>query len=82
MQPTSTPKTLGQTWGEKVAARRQQLGLSQQQLADLCETTQQTISKIETGAILPRDRLKVTIAARLGTTVAQLFAWPDDLAVG
>lgn len=63
-------------WGASVAERRRALGLTQQQLADLCGIEQQTISKIENGGMIPLDRLKVTIAAKLGTTPAELFPWP------
>ena len=76
-QPTTPPKSLGAIWGDAVAERRKLLGLSQQTLADLCGTTQQTISKIELGEIIPRDRLKVTIANRLGVPLSALFAWPE-----
>lgn len=62
--------------------RRRQLGLSQAQLAKLCQAaspegvTQQTISKIENGEMIPLDRLKVDIARALGTSPSKLFAWP------
>lgn len=67
---------LGVYWGQKVGARRRYLGFSQQQLADLCGISQQAVSKIEAGEMIPLDRLKVTIAAKLGTTPADIFPWP------
>jgi len=67
---------LGSAWGRNVRERRQSLGLSQDQLADLCGVTQSAISKIEGGTMIPLDRLKVTISAKLGTTPADLFPWP------
>ena len=39
---------------ERVAARRQELGLSQQQLAQLTGTTQSAIARLESGARAPR----------------------------
>ena len=40
--------------------------------------TQQTISKIERGAMVPLDRLKVRIARHLSTTPPTLFGWPES----
>lgn len=67
---------LGPYWGQKVADRRRVVGLSQAQLAELCEISQQAISKIEAGDMIPLDRLKVTIAQKLATTPDALFPWP------
>jgi len=75
-QPTVTA-TLGAYWGARVAARRADLGLTQTQFADVVGVTQQTISKIENGGMIPHDKLKVTIAQKTGTRVADLFAWPE-----
>jgi len=68
--------TLADTWGRRVADRRTTLGLSQAQLADLCDVTQQTISKIEAGRMIPHDNLKLSLASRMGLEPADLFAWP------
>jgi len=70
---------LSDRWGKAVGDRRRQLGLSQTQLAKLCGNagvTQQTISKIENGEMIPLDRLKVDIARALGTSPSKLFTWP------
>lgn len=75
-QPIVTA-TLGSFWGARVAARRADLGLTQTQFAEVVGTTQQTISKIEKGEMIPHDKLKVTIAQRTGTKVDELFAWPE-----
>lgn len=69
--------TLAKHWGSSVAKRRRQLGLSQAGLAELCDVTQQAISKIEAGESIPHDRLKLVIANRMGINPAELFAWPD-----
>lgn len=78
-QPVRT-LTLGQVWGASVEARRKFLGMTQVELSSKCEVSQQTISKIEHGSMIPLDRLKVTIAQSLHTTPGELFAWPSDIA--
>lgn len=70
--------SLAETWGGKVVARREELGITQAQLAELCGVKQQTISKIERGEIVPLDSLKQTIAASLGTSPWLLFEWPGQ----
>lgn len=71
-------KELGETWGRNVARRRSELGFTQAELAERCgRVTQQTISKIERGVILPRDSLKLLIAIHLQSHPAELFGWPE-----
>lgn len=69
-------RTLAGQWGAEVATRRRLVGFTQRQLAELCRVEQQTISKIESGQMIPLDRLKVEIARNLGTTPQALFNWP------
>lgn len=69
-------QSLGEFWGRRVAERREALGLTQAQLADLCNVTQQSISRIESGAVIPRDSLKMTLSSQLGTNPGELFVWP------
>lgn len=64
-------------WGVNVADAREDLGLTQLQLAELCDVTQQTISKVERGVIRPRDRLKLRLAEALGRRPSDLFPWPS-----
>ena len=68
------------SWGSRVQQRRSALNLTQLQLAELCGLTQQTISKIERNAIVPRDRVKQLIAQKLGARVSELFPWPEKVA--
>ena len=76
-QPT-TSETLARTWGDNVARLRAELGLSQVELAERAATTQQTISRVETGGIIPTDPLKMRIALGLQSTTGRVFAWPED----
>ena len=50
---------------DEVAARRQEWGLSQRQLADLCGTTQSAIARIERGLRPPRIDTLLRIARAL-----------------
>jgi transcriptional regulator with XRE-family HTH domain len=50
---------------ERVAARRQELGLSQQQLAQLTGTTQSAIARLEGGGRPPRIDTLLKIAEAL-----------------
>lgn len=52
------------------------LGFTQKQLAEFCHVEQQTISKIESGRMIPLDRLKIELSRSLGTDPQTLFAWP------
>ena len=47
--------------------------LSQQQLADLVSVSRQTIVSIERGDYAPSVKLALLLAAKLETTVEQLF---------
>jgi len=50
---------------EQVATRRAEKGLSQQQLAELCGTTQSAIARLESGGRPPRIDTLLGIAAAL-----------------
>ena len=52
-------------------------GLSQQELADLCEVTRQTIGLIEKGKYNPTLNLCVKIAHTLDKTLNDLF-WDEN----
>ena len=76
MRQPKTETKLSEVWGGAVSQRRRTLGLSQADLADLCEVTQQTISKIEAGLMIPHDNLKLALANRMGMEPGELFEWP------
>lgn len=64
-------------WGARVDERMTSIGMNNAQLAVLSGTTPQTISKVRKGELVPRDYLRVMIAAALGTTTDHLFRMPD-----
>ena len=63
--------------GAAVRQRRKDLGLTLQTLADLSGTSLQTVSRIESGQLVPRDRLKAAISFALALEVDQLWTWPS-----
>lgn len=61
----------------KLKIARIQKGLSQQELADLCEVTRQTIGLIEKGKYNPTVNLCIKIAKTLNLTLNDLF-WDEN----
>jgi transcriptional regulator with XRE-family HTH domain len=57
----------------KIALLRRQKGITQTQLAESCETTQQQIAKIESGVVDPRLSTLRRIARSLGCELEDLF---------
>lgn len=57
---------------------RQELGLSQSQLAEACEVSRLTILSVELDRSDPSLTLAFRIARRLGVPVEQLFHFDDD----
>ncbi len=57
----------------KVKAARAAMDLSQQQLAELCGVSRQTINAIEKGDYNPTIKLCITICRVLGKTLDELF---------
>jgi transcriptional regulator with XRE-family HTH domain len=76
MRQLNVVQRLGVTWGGRIRQRREALGISQRELAERCDVTQQTISRIEMGAVLPRDVLKIELARQLDCSPRNLFPWP------
>lgn len=74
----NSPKSITIQLGEKIRSRRKQLGLTQEQLAEMLGVGHQALSRIEQGHMAPKmDRLPA-IAQALQCTVADLFRSPDD----
>ena len=62
----------------KIARLRKFLGITQAELAERCETSQQQIAKIEGGVVDPRLSTLRRIAEALGCEVADLFYTSDQ----
>lgn len=62
--------------GRRLADRRTELKWDRRQLAALVGTTEATITRIEQGAINPRDHLKLALAAALAVEVETLWPFP------
>ena len=60
----------------KLKKARVEKGLSQQELADLCEVTRQTIGLVEKGKYNPTLNLCIKIANTLDKTLNDLF-WDE-----
>ncbi|MBE0675508.1 MAG: helix-turn-helix transcriptional regulator [Bacteroidales bacterium] len=61
----------------KLKIARIEKGLSQEELADLCEVTRQTIGLIEKGKYNPTLNLCIKISQVLEKTLNDLF-WDED----
>ncbi len=61
----------------KLKLARIEKGLSQQELADLCEVTRQTIGLVEKGKYNPTLNLCIKIANTLDKTLNDLF-WDEN----
>lgn len=64
-------------WGEAVNARRKALSVTRNNLAIMCNTSVQTIGRIETGQLLPRPYMQASLARALATQVSDLFPMPS-----
>ena len=61
----------------KLKAARAAKDLSQEQLAQLCHVSRQTINAIEKGDYNPTIKLCLAICKVLGRTLDELF-WPEE----
>jgi putative transcriptional regulator len=59
---------------QKVKVLREKLNLNQNQLAEACSVSRQTIYAIESGMFKPSVLLALKIARELGTAVEEIFA--------
>jgi len=57
----------------KIVQLRKQFNLTQTELAERCQTTQQTIAKIEQGSVDPRLTTLQRISEALGCELTELF---------
>lgn len=64
--------------GKKIAAMRQENGLTQQQLAAMMNVSHQAVSKWESGQTLPDIQTLLELTRFFGLTVEQLIADPEE----
>ncbi len=64
------------TCGQLIQQRRELLGVSRRDMADLVGTTEATMQRIESGKLNPRDPLRLAIAGVLRCEVADLWPYP------
>ena len=67
------PRALAKNLGRNIAARRTAAGLTQGRLADLLDVDTLTVSRYETGNILPPLTTIETISLLLNTTMMELI---------
>ena len=69
---------LAEIVGENISERRRRLGLSQKELADRLEISQDAMARMEKGRIAPKMGRLQGIADTLQCTVAYLFRTHDE----
>lgn len=75
----TSPKTGDLELGRKIAARRDELGMSRKQLAEATNLSYPYIAQIETGYRLPSAKHQVVLAKVLGMSLDELFGTEGDL---
>jgi len=61
------------TLGQKVRSRREELGLTQVELANRTQTSQPYISRLEKDDFNPSTQMVISIAVTLGTSIDYLL---------
>lgn len=56
-------------FGESVRKRREEINMTQDELANICYVTKASIARIENGSLMPSLMLALHIADALNTTV-------------
>jgi putative transcriptional regulator len=72
-----SPATMSERLANRLKERRNELGLTQGQLAELCLVSRKTVNTVENGIFVPSTLLAIKLAAALGLSVEQLF-WIED----
>jgi len=70
--------TLAIKLGEGMREAREATGISQQELADICQLSRSSILRFENGQMIPIEPVKVMIAAVLNRPVAEVFPTPTE----
>lgn len=68
-----SPKTGDMELGQKIATRREELGMSRKQLAEAAGLSYPYIAQIETGYRLPSTKHHLVLAGVLGMSLDELF---------
>lgn len=74
-----SPKTGDLELGRKIAARREELGMSRKELAEATSLSYPYIAQIETGYRLPSTKHQVILSRVLGLSLDDLFGTADEL---
>lgn len=75
----TSPKTGDLELGRKIAARREELGMSRKQLAEATNLSYPYIAQIETGYRLVSAKHQVNLARALGMSLDELFGTEEAL---
>ncbi len=75
---TYTQEEIMKKFGEKVKLYRKEAGLTQEQLAEKCDCSKQTISGTETGYSFPSSKILFNLSNVLNVSLAHLFNFGDD----
>jgi putative transcriptional regulator len=68
-----SPATMSERLANRLKERRNELSLTQGQLAELCLVSRKTVNTVENGIFVPSTLLAIKLAAALGLSVEQLF---------
>ncbi len=74
---TYTDKEIMKKFGEKVKLYHKQAGLTQEQLAEKCDCSKQTISGTETGYSFPSSKVLFNLSKVLNVSLMSLFNFGD-----
>ncbi len=75
---TYTDKEIMKKFGEKVKLYRKSAGLTQEELAEKCECSKQTISGTETGYSFPSSKVLFSLSKVLNVPLMNLFNFGED----
>jgi putative transcriptional regulator len=64
---------MSEALGNRLKARRAELGLTQAELAERCGVTRKTVNTVENGVFVPSTLLALKLSAALGEPVETLF---------
>lgn len=79
---TYSDKDIMKKFGGKVKLYRNLAGLTQEQLAEKCECSSQTISGTETGYSFPSSKVLFSMSEALNVPLVYLFNFNEDQEIG